>query len=82
MAADAPDPKRDEVVRELMRHRSALLAFILSVVRDFAFAEEAMQEVAVAVCEQAGDFRPGTGESARSLRGTGRARHFGAARMQ
>lgn len=58
--ADRLNPKRDEVVRELMRHRSNLFAHILSVVRDFAFAEEVMQEVAVAACEQGEDFRPGT----------------------
>lgn len=60
MTADASNPKRDEVVRELMKHRSILFAFILSIVRDFTFAEEVMQEVAVVVCEQWADFKPGT----------------------
>jgi RNA polymerase sigma-70 factor (ECF subfamily) len=52
--------RRDEAVRELMRHRSSLFAYILSVVRDFDFAEEILQDVAVVVCEQGADFEPGT----------------------
>lgn len=56
----AGDAKRELVVRELMKHRSGLFAFILSLVRDFSLAEEVMQEVAVVVCAQWDDFRPGT----------------------
>ena len=52
--------KREAVVRELMKHRSNLFAFILSIVRDFNFAEEIIQEVAVVVCDQWADFKPGT----------------------
>lgn len=56
-----PDgPGRDAVLREFVKHRSNLFAFILSVVRDFAFAEEVLQEVAVVVCDQWEDFKPGT----------------------
>lgn len=51
---------RDDVLREFVKHRSHLFAFILSVVRDFAFAEEILQEVAVVVCDQWEDFTPGT----------------------
>lgn len=51
---------RDTVVREFVRHRSGLFAYILSVVRDFSFAEEVLQEVAVVVCEGWGHFTPGT----------------------
>jgi RNA polymerase sigma-70 factor (ECF subfamily) len=54
------NPGRDAVLREFVKHRSNLFAFILSVVRDFAFAEEVLQEVAVVVCDQWEDFRPGT----------------------
>ncbi len=49
MTADASTPKRDEAARELMKHRSSLFAFILSVVRDFAAAEAVMREVEAAV---------------------------------
>lgn len=51
---------REEVIRELIQHRSNLFAYILAIVRDFNLAEEVMQEVAVVVCEQWADFRPGT----------------------
>jgi RNA polymerase sigma-70 factor (ECF subfamily) len=54
------DARRETVVRELVRHRSNLFAFILSIVRDFEFAEEVMQEVAVVVCDQWADFKAGT----------------------
>ena len=53
-------PGRDGVLREFVKNRSNLFAFILSVVRDFAFAEEILQEVAVVVCDQWEDFKPGT----------------------
>ena len=53
-------PGRDAVLREFVKHRSYLFAFVLSIVRDFAFAEEVLQEVAVVVCDQWEDFRPGT----------------------
>lgn len=51
---------RDAVLREFVKHRSDLFAFVLSIVRDFAFAEEVLQEVAVVVCDQWEDFAPGT----------------------
>jgi RNA polymerase sigma-70 factor (ECF subfamily) len=54
------NPGRDLVVRELLRHRTSLFGFVLSVVRDFGFAEEATQEVAAVACERWADFRPGT----------------------
>jgi RNA polymerase sigma-70 factor, ECF subfamily len=53
-------PGRDAVLREFVKHRSSLFAFILSVVRDFAFAEEVLQEVAVVICDQWEDFTPGS----------------------
>jgi RNA polymerase sigma-70 factor (ECF subfamily) len=53
-------PGRDDVLREFVKHRSNLFAFVLSIVRDFAFAEEVLQEVAVVVCDQWEDFQPGT----------------------
>lgn len=56
----AGQPGRDAILREFVRNRSNLFAFILSVVRDFAFAEEVLQEVAVVVCDQWEDFKPGT----------------------
>jgi RNA polymerase sigma-70 factor (ECF subfamily) len=54
------NPGRDDVLREFVKNRSNLFAFILSIVRDFAFAEEILQEVAVVVCDQWEDFEPGT----------------------
>ena len=54
------NPGRDDILREFVKNRSNLLAFILSIVRDFAFAEEILQEVAVVVCDQWEDFKPGT----------------------
>lgn len=51
---------RDAVLRDFVKHRSDLFAFVLSIVRDFAFAEEVLQEVAVVVCDQWEDFEPGT----------------------
>ena len=66
MASAPSDPKRAERVRELMKHRSSLFAFILSVVRDFALAEEVMQEVAVSVCESPEESRPGSSFGARA----------------
>jgi RNA polymerase sigma-70 factor (ECF subfamily) len=53
-------PGRDAVLREFVKNRSSLFAFVLSIVRDFAFAEEVLQEVAVVVCDQWADFAPGT----------------------
>ncbi len=51
---------RDAALREFIRNRSTLMAFILSIVRNFDFAEEVLQEVAVVVCNQWRDFKPGT----------------------
>src|SRR5262245_10342020 len=51
---------REQVLRLLIQHRSSLFSFILSLVRQFPFAEEIMQEVALVVCERWADFRPGT----------------------
>ncbi|HXG61597.1 MAG TPA: sigma-70 family RNA polymerase sigma factor [Planctomycetota bacterium] len=62
------NPRRDEVVRELMRHRSSLFAYILSIVRRFDLAEEILQEVAVVVCERADEFQPGTNFGAWAMR--------------
>lgn len=53
-------PGRDAILREFVKNRSNLFAFILSIVRDFAFAEEVLQEVAVVVCDQWEDFETGT----------------------
>jgi len=55
-----PEAGRDAVLRDFVKHRSNLFAFVLSIVRDFALAEEVLQEVAVVVCDQWADFRPGT----------------------
>jgi RNA polymerase sigma-70 factor, ECF subfamily len=55
---------REEVIRLFMKHRAGLFAFALAVVRDFQFAEDVLQEVAVVVCEQWEDFKPGTNFSA------------------
>ncbi len=62
------DPGREAVVRELLKCRSSLFAFILSLVRDFDFAEEAMREAALAISEQWADFKPGTDFGARAAR--------------
>jgi RNA polymerase sigma-70 factor (ECF subfamily) len=62
------EPGRDEVTRQLMRHHAALFAYVLSLVRDFSRAEEVLQEVAVVVCRQWRDFRPGTHFMAWALR--------------
>jgi RNA polymerase sigma-70 factor (ECF subfamily) len=51
---------RELVLREFVKNRSNLFAFILSLVRDFDFAEEVLQEVAVVVCDRWEDFTPGT----------------------
>lgn len=59
---------RDLVLREFVRHRSGLFSLILSLVRDFAFAEEVMQELAVVVCDQWADFAPGTNFQAWAMR--------------
>jgi len=50
----------DAVVREFLRERPSLFAFVLSLVRDFDRAEDVVQETAVVVMEQARDFAPGT----------------------
>src|SRR5262245_12852703 len=50
----------DAVVREFLRERASLFAFVLSIVRDFDRAEDVVQETAVVGMEQAGDFEPGT----------------------
>lgn len=51
---------RDAVLREFVRHRSILFSLIVSVVREFGFAEEILQEVAVVILDQWADFTPGT----------------------
>jgi RNA polymerase sigma-70 factor (ECF subfamily) len=70
MVEQGPDAEsgRDALVRELMKHQSSLFAYILSIVRDFALAEEVLQEVAVVVCRQWRDFTPGTSFGAWALR--------------
>jgi RNA polymerase sigma-70 factor (ECF subfamily) len=64
----ASEPGREAVLREFVRHRSALFSLVLSLVRDFSFAEEVLQEVAVVICDQWGDFKPGTNFVAWSMR--------------
>jgi RNA polymerase sigma-70 factor (ECF subfamily) len=59
---------RDLVLREFVRHRSSLFAVTLSLVRDFAFAEEVLQEIAVVICDQWSDFKPGTNFQAWAMR--------------
>lgn len=59
---------REEVLREFVRHRSVLFSLILSIVRDFGFAEEVLQEVAVVILNQWTDFTPGTNFQAWSMR--------------
>lgn len=56
----ASEAGREAVLREFVRHRSTLFAVVLSMVRDFNLAEEVLQEVAVVVCDQWSDFKPGT----------------------
>jgi RNA polymerase sigma-70 factor (ECF subfamily) len=55
-----PQSGRDEVLKEFVKHRSRLFALVLSIVRNFDVAEEVLQEVAVVVCDQWNEFRPGT----------------------
>ncbi len=62
------DSGRNLVLREFVRHRSGLFSLLLSIVRDFAFAEEAMQELSVVVCDQWADFAPGTNFQAWAMR--------------
>lgn len=62
------ESSRDLVLREFVRHRSSLFSLILSLTRDFAFAEEVMQEVAIVVCDQWADFRPGSNFQAWAMR--------------
>jgi len=59
---------RDLVLREFVRHRSSLFAVTLSLVRDFGFAEEVLQEIAVVICDQWADFKPGTNFQAWAIR--------------
>jgi RNA polymerase sigma-70 factor (ECF subfamily) len=59
---------RDLVLREFVRHRSSLFAVTLSLVRDFGFAEEVLQEIAVVICDQWADFKPGTNFQAWAMR--------------
>ena len=64
----ATEAGRDAILREFVRHRSSLFALVLSLVRDFNLAEEVLQEVAVVVCDQWSDFKPGTNFLAWSMR--------------
>src|SRR5687768_18277913 len=66
--AVAAEAGREAVLREFVRHRSALFALVLTIVRDFSFAEEVLQEVAVVVCDQWSDFKPGTNFVAWAMR--------------
>ena len=59
---------REEVLREFVRHRSVLFALIVSAVRDFGFAEEILQEVAVVILDQWADFVPGTNFTAWAMK--------------
>ena len=43
---------REEVLRELLRRRPGLYSFILSIVSDFLFAEDAAAAAAVAVLDR------------------------------
>lgn len=62
------ESSRDLVLREFVRHRSTLFSYVLSLVREFSFAEEVLQELAVVVCDQWADFRPGTNFQAWAMR--------------
>jgi RNA polymerase sigma-70 factor, ECF subfamily len=64
----ASEAGREAVLREFVRHRSALFAVVLSLVREFSLAEEVLQEVAVVVCDQWSDFKPDTNFVAWAMR--------------
>jgi RNA polymerase sigma-70 factor, ECF subfamily len=64
----ASEAGREAVLREFVRNRSALFALVLSLVRDFTLSEEVLQEVAVVVCDQWKDFKPGTNFVAWAMR--------------
>src|SRR6185503_8354147 len=66
--AVATEAGREAVLREFVRNRSALFALVLSLVREFNLAEEVLQEVAVVVCDQWSDFKPGTNFVAWAMR--------------
>lgn len=51
---------RAKVLRLLVEHHDELFAFILSIVRNLAAAEDVMQDVAVVVCERWEQFTVGT----------------------
>jgi RNA polymerase sigma-70 factor (ECF subfamily) len=51
---------RERVLRLLVEHRDEIFAFILSLVRDAAAAEDIMQDVAVVVCDRWQQFTIGT----------------------
>jgi len=66
--AVATEAGREAVLREFVRNRSALFALVLSLVREINLAEEVLQEVAVVVCDQWSDFKPGTNFVAWAMR--------------
>lgn len=49
-----------EFARELLKARSSLFGFILSMVRKFDLAEDLFQEVSVRILEREDSFEPGT----------------------
>ncbi|MBB3206169.1 RNA polymerase sigma-70 factor (ECF subfamily) [Rhodopirellula rubra] len=59
----------EHVARLLIKHRSSLLAFIFAVMRDFDAAEDTLQDVSVAIWENADTFELGSnfGAWARSI---------------
>lgn len=72
---------RDAILREFVRHRSALFAYILSIVRNFDQAEDVLQEVAVVLCDQWADFDPTSNFMAWACR-IARNKVFNASRAQ
>ena len=50
----------DAFVKEFMRHRSALLGYILGVTGDFHLAEDIFQEVSVIAFRKKDSYTPGT----------------------
>jgi RNA polymerase sigma-70 factor (ECF subfamily) len=60
-SSSAPAPAgQEEVVRLLLRSQSMLSAFLYALVRDWALAEEALQETSVFICSHWQDYTPGT----------------------
>ncbi len=59
----SPDPDTEErklLVSLLTRHQRQLFAYIYTLVADFNFAEDLVQETNLVVCEKFREFEPGT----------------------